>query len=531
MLVILFPQETTSSPQAFSLIGVALLILLGSNSPRVNIFLLVTAFLIVINMQELPNALFTADPENYPLVPGPQMLLVALPITVGVSYALHVWKGVDFRLLLCMMVLTTLPLTLALGPSAEPRTFVLFLVGFNIVLGLGLNVVVGYAGLLDLGFVAFFALGGYTWAIMSTTSTGGDFAAPFGVIDANFWVIIVLAVTIAAFAGVLLGVPVLRLRGDYLAIVTLGFGEIVRIIATNAESVTNGVFGIRQIGNPEPFPEIDLGLFSIGGELTSHAEAFWLTLVCALAVGLVAEQLRDSRIGRAWEAIREDEDVAQGMGINTVHYKLLAFGIGAAIGGLGGAIRGSHFSSVTPADFQLLVSINVLAIVIIGGMGSVRGVVLGAFILAGLPEVLRDVTFRSIIDGGLNIFFPWFIPGLPQLGEVLQAVPIWVVENIPDANLFGLADQWDLANKSGQELRLVIFGLLLVVMMIVRPQGLAPSARREVELKDIPEEERIEEPADIAGYADDALGAPPSSPLESPMSSPGRPGERSQPGE
>ncbi|HET9201447.1 MAG TPA: hypothetical protein VFO84_10810, partial [Dehalococcoidia bacterium] len=219
------------------------------------------------------------------------------------------------------------------------------------------------------------------------------------------------------------------------------------------------------------------------------------------------------------------------MGIKTVHYKLLAFGIGAAIGGLGGAIRGSHFSSVTPADFQLLVSINVLAIVIIGGMGSVRGVVLGAFILAGIPEVLRDVTFRSIVDGGLNIFFPWFIPGLPQLGEVVQAVPIWVVENIPDANLFGLADKWDLASKSGQELRVVIFGLLLVVMMIIRPQGLAPSARREVELKDLPEEERIEEPAEIGGYEEGALGAPPSSPLESPMESPGRPGERSQPGE
>jgi branched-chain amino acid transport system permease protein len=522
LFVLLFPQETTSSPQAFTLIAIVLFILLGSSSGRVDLLLLIFAVLVIINMGELPDAILEADPSAYPLDTGPELLLIAVPIAIAVAYAVHIYKGADFRLLLCMLVLTTLPLTLALGPSAEPRTFVLFLVGFNIVLGLGLNVVVGYAGLLDLGFVAFFAIGGYTWAIMSTTSTGGDFAAPFGVIDANFWVIIAVAVGLSAFVGVALGVPVLRLRGDYLAIVTLGFGEIIRIIATNAENVTNGVFGIRQVGNPTPFPEIDLGPFSFGGELTSHAEAFWLTLVCALAVGFVAEQLRDSRVGRAWEAIREDEDVAQGMGINTVHYKLLAFGTGAAIGGLGGAIRSSHFSSVTPADFQLLVSINVLAIVIIGGMGSVRGVVLGAFILAGIPEVLRDVTFRSIVDGGLNVFF---IP------EFIQAVPIWVVENIPDANIFGLADQWDLASKSGQELRLVIFGLLLVVMMIIRPQGLAPSLRREIELKDIPEEERIEEPAGIAGFEEDASGAPPSSPIESPMESEGRPGERSQPGE
>ncbi|MPZ24354.1 MAG: hypothetical protein GEU28_12650 [Dehalococcoidia bacterium] len=410
-------------------------------------------------------------------------------------------------MLAAILVLASLPLTIELGPSAEPRTFVLFLVAFNIVLGLGLNVVVGYAGLLDLGFVAFFAIGGYTWAVMSTTASN----APLGEIDAGFWLIIIAGVSLAGLIGVLLGVPVLRLRGDYLAIVTLGFGEIIRIIATNADSLTNGVFGIREVGNAEPFPEIDIGLFTIGGELTSNTEAFYLSIVCALVVGFVAEQLRSSRTGRAWEAIREDEDVAQGMGINTVHYKLLAFGLGAAIGGLGGAIRSSHFAAVTPSDFQLLVSINVLAIVIIGGMGSVRGVVLGAFILAGMPEILRDVTLVSIVDGGLNVFF---IP------EFIQAGPVWLVEQLP----------WDLADRSGQELRLVIFGLLLVIMMIVRPQGLSPSPRRIAEFEAV-QEEVSDRPAEIAGFREDALGEPPTSPIESPQPSPGRPGERSERGE
>jgi branched-chain amino acid transport system permease protein len=533
VLVLLFPQETTSNPQAFSLIGVGLFLLLGAISPVTTLVLLIVAVLIVINMREVPSELFSSGPGEYPLDTGPEILLIILPVAIAVAYALHVWKGADFRMLCAILVLASLPLTLALGPSAEPRTFVLFLVAFNILLGLGLNVVVGYAGLLDLGFVAFFAIGGYAWALMSTEATGGDFAAPLGIIDANFWIITIVAVFLAASVGVLLGIPVLRLRGDYLAIVTLGFGEIIRIIATNADgegvpgNLTNGVFGIRQIGNPNPFPEIDLGLFSIGGELISHSEAFWLTMVCALAVGFVSEQLRNSKVGRAWEAIREDEEVAQGMGINTVHYKLLAFGMGAAIGGLGGAIRTSHFSAVTPADFQLIVSINVLAIVIIGGMGSVRGVVLGAFILAGIPEILRDVTLKSIVDGGMNIFFLHFIPGLPELGEALQAGPVWIVENLPDANLLGIADKWGLAQKQGQELRLMLFGLLLVIMMIVRPQGLSPSPRRQAEVEMI-EEEKAEEAGEAAGFHEGALGEPVGGDLQQPEPSPGSARYRSE---
>jgi branched-chain amino acid transport system permease protein len=490
VLVLLFPQETTSSPQAFSLIAIALLILLGVNGAIANLLLLSLAILTVVNMHEVPN-------EGLPT-----SLWIILPIALPIAYAFHLYRGTDFRLLCAVLVLGSLPLTLELGPSADPRTFVLFLVAFNIVLGLGLNVVVGYAGLLDLGFVAFFAIGGYTWALMSTTSTGGDFAAPLGVIDASFWVIIPVAIFLACAVGILLGIPVLRLRGDYLAIVTLGFGEIIRIIATNAEGLTNGVFGIRQISDPEPFPSL--------GPLDTHKEAFYLVVVCALIVGFVAEQLRNSKVGRAWEAIREDEDVAQGMGINTVHYKLLAFGIGAAIGGLGGAIRTSHFSAVTPADFQLLVSINVLAIVIIGGMGSVRGVVLGAFILAGMPEILRDVSLVSIVDGGLNVFL---IP------EFVQAGPVWLVKQLP----------WGLADRSGQELRYVLFGLGLVVMMILRPQGLSPSPRRQAEIEMI-EEERAELPEELGGVSEDAQLTTPRAPLEEPPATTGQADEKSEAG-
>ena len=198
--------------------------------------------LVVLNIGEFPDEV---------MPPG---LFVALPISLGVAYWFYYTKGADFRLMAAILVLASLPLTLELGPSADPRIFILFLIGFNIVLGLGLNVVVGYAGLLDLGFVAFFAIGGYTWAIMSSTATGGDFAAPLGVIDAGFWVIIMVGIFFAGAIGVLLGIPVLRLRGDYLAIVTLGFGEIIRIIATNADSLTNGVFGIREIGEPGTLP-------------------------------------------------------------------------------------------------------------------------------------------------------------------------------------------------------------------------------------------------------------------------------------
>ncbi|MEX2238374.1 MAG: branched-chain amino acid ABC transporter permease [Dehalococcoidia bacterium] len=514
ILVLLFPQETTSGPQAFTIIAIVLYLLLGTNSTTTNVLMVALVLLIVIDIREVPDALFNSAPADYPLEPGPSLLLVALPIALLVAYGLHLWRGADLRMLCAVLVVATLPLTLALGPSAEPRTFVLFLIAFNIVLGLGLNVVVGYAGLLDLGFVAFFALGGYAWAIMSTDASN----APLGEIDAPFWVILAVAVGLAAVVGVLLGLPVLRLRGDYLAIVTLGFGEIIRLIATNADgkgqgwNLTNGVTGVREIGSASPFPEIDLGLFSFGGELVSNSEAFWLALVCALMVGFIAEQLRNSKVGRAWEAIREDEDVAQGMGVNTVHYKLLAFGLGAAIGGLGGAVRTSHFSTVTPSDFQLIISINVLAIVIIGGMGSVRGVVLGAFILAGLPEILRDVSLRSIVDGGLNVFF---------LPEFIQEGPIWLVEQLP----------WDLAGREGQELRLVLFGLLLVVMMVIRPQGLAPSPRRQFELVEMVEQDKADQPGGIAGFSEDASGEPPSSPIASPQPEPGRPGGRSEDGE
>lgn len=298
-------------------------------------------------------------------------------------------------------------------------------VGIYILMGLGLNIVVGFAGLLDLGYVAFFAIGAYMMGLLTSTGEFG-LANPI-----SFWIALPICVLVSVLCGIMLGFPVLRMRGDYLAIVTLGFGEIIRVLATSdmlKESI-GGAQGILQI----PDPQINIGNF-INISLSQPQDFYYLLLLgCGLAA-FVSYRLRDARLGRQWMALREDEDVAEAMGINLVSTKLLAFAIGAGFSGLAGSIFAAKLGSIFPHSFNLLISINVLSLIIVGGIGSLPGVVVGAIVLVGLPELLREFT----------------------------------------------------------EFRLLLYGVLLIAMMLSRPDGLWPSPVRQRELKadeDLPQPE------------------------------------------
>ncbi|MFM7718901.1 MAG: branched-chain amino acid ABC transporter permease [Actinomycetota bacterium] len=297
-----------------------------------------------------------------------------------------------------------------------------------VLLGLGLNIVVGFAGLLDLGYVAFFAFGAYLTAILTgallNTTTGAS-PPPAISFDLNFWLAAVIVAVCAAGLGLLIGAPVLRLRGDYLAIVTLGLGEIVSILATSkwAQPLVGGPQGMHDVTkagflglNPQDVPQ----------------HFYYLALIFVLFAWFVSRRLASSRIGRAWNAMREDEQVADAMGISTTRFKLLAFATGGAIGSLGGALFAVNLGSLTPASFGVLVSITALAVVILGGLGSLPGVVVGALVLIGLPGLLREF----------------------------------------------------------EEYRLLIYGGSLIAITILRPQGLVPNVRRTRELR---EEERSQD--------------------------------------
>lgn len=270
-------------------------------------------------------------------------------------------------------------------------------VGLYILMGLGLNIVVGFAGMLDVGYVAFLALGAYTMGIL--TSPEGFIAQAGG--SWNFWEAVPVAFVVAVFAGILLGVPVLKIRGDYLTIVTLGFGEIIRILALSdwLRPYTGGAQGIAAI------PPIEIaGLFSISGP-TKQQKLFYLILFACIVAAFVATRLKQSRLGRAWMAVREDEDVAEAMGINIVQTKLLAFACGAAFSGISGTIYAANLGSIYPHSFGLLISINIVALIIVGGMGNIWGVILGALALVGLPELLREFSeFRLLVYGAVLIF-------------------------------------------------------------------------------------------------------------------------------
>ncbi len=290
---------------------------------------------------------------------------------------------------------------------------VLMLVGLYILMGMGLNREVGLAGRLDLGFVAFFAVGAYATALLTADS-------PHALMHLSYWAAMPIAVVLAILTGVLFGIPVLGVRGDYLAVATMGLGEIVRVIVLSdfAAPLLGGAQGILQIPKPS------IGTFTFGGPVA----LFYLTLAASALAAFVAWRLENSRLGRAWTALRDDEDVAQALGINLIRSKLLAYGLGAAFAGLAGSIFAVMLSSVYPSSFQLLISVNVLAVIIVGGMGSLPGVALGSIALIGLPELLRE---------------------------------------------FG-------------EYRYLFYGAVLIVMMRLRPEGLWPSEarRRELHSKD-----------------------------------------------
>jgi len=272
---------------------------------------------------------------------------------------------------------------------------VLDTVGLYILMGLGLNIVVGFAGMLDLGYVAFFAIGAYTMAVLTSTE--------LGFFNMTFWEALPLSILASIAAGVILGVPVLKMRGDYLAIVTMGFGEIIRILVLSdfLKPILGGAQGLTRIARPV-----------IGHIVVKDPPHFYyLILVGTLLALFISVRLKASRLGRAWMAIREDEDVAQAMGINLVTTKLLAFATGAALSGLSGAIFASKINSMAPHSFNLLISIYVLSLIIVGGMGSLPGVVVGAFALMGLPELLREFAeYRMLVYGAAMVVMMLYKP-------------------------------------------------------------------------------------------------------------------------
>jgi len=277
---------------------------------------------------------------------------------------------------------------------------VIVTVALFILMGLGLNITLGFAGLLDLGFVAFYAIGAYTVGLL--TSYG-----PFGLQHISFWVAVPIAVLVAMASGAFLGLPVLGVRGDYLAIATLGFGEIVRLLAGSDFLAPffggpQGIIGIQKpcLGTLGPFLKTDVPRVCNGIELGHPQDIYYLAVAAALLIAFVAWRLRESRLGRAWMAIREDEDVAEALGVNLIQTKLLAYMLGAAMAGLGGAIFATLIGSIFATSMQLLVSINVVSLIIVGGMGSIPGVIVGAIALIGLPELLREVSeFRYLLYG------------------------------------------------------------------------------------------------------------------------------------
>jgi branched-chain amino acid transport system permease protein len=341
----------------------------------------------------------------------------------------RVWIGTA----LVVISLLLLPFALAYAGTAWVRiaNFAILYV----LLALGLNIVVGFAGLLDLGYIAFYGIGAYVYALL---------AGPHFNIHLPFWVILPIGAAIAALFGVLLGAPTLKLRGDYLAIVTLGFGEIIRIFFNNLSrpvNITNGPQGLARI---DPF---SIGTFDLsksenllGVDFSGPIKYYYLLLAVTIAVIVVNLRLQNSRIGRAWEAIREDEVAARAMGIDTRNLKLLAFAMGASFGGLAGGMFSAIQAFISPESFVLVESIMVVSMVVLGGMGNIWGVILGAVLLSFLPEVLR-----------------WTVAPLQQalFGRMLVEPEV---------------------------IRMLIFGLALVLVMLFRPAGLLPSAVRKREL-------------------------------------------------
>src|SRR6266511_371180 len=325
------------------------------------------------------------------------------------------------------------------------------------ILAIGLNVVVGFAGLLDLGYAAFFAIGAYTYALLASPQL--ESSPAHHAVHINFWLMIFVSLAMAAAAGAILGFPTLRLRGDYLAIVTLGFGEIVPQLFYNFDDWTGGINAVGLIDQPHlpvwiQGPWSGDGAFQVVQNFNFNGDpvAFYVLIVILIAAAVIlVSNLYKSRLGRAWMAIREDEVAAAAMGINTVTTKLLAFAIGASFSGFAGAYYAADVSLVSPDNFLFIVSITVLVMVVLGGMGNIAGVIVGAL-------ALYFVVF-------------YLIPGLPEN-----------VNNL--AGAIGISsDTAGAIAGATTRLNFIIYGLILVGMMLLRPQGLLPSRVREQELK------------------------------------------------
>jgi branched-chain amino acid transport system permease protein len=377
---------------------------------------------------------------------GPQgrLRLGSLMQTTTVGGRPLSWYVGGWRLgVLVLAVMVVFPWTVGPQYVADAIT-----VGIYVIAAIGLNMVVGYAGLLDLGYVAFFALGAYTvgtltYGSIQVNATTGQ-TVPLPVLP--FWPILIIGALVAGVFGVLLGAPTLRLRGDYLAIVTLGFGEIIPIIFNYAP------FWLGNTGITANSPaDINLGSTTITfSDPLNRAPYYYIVLAVAALVVLASASLRDSSLGRAWVAIREDETAAASSGVNLVVTKLLAFGLGATIGGLAGVLQGAYVNSIAPVDFSFYFSISILIMIVLGGIGSIPGVILGAVILRSLDVFILSQVTQAIHASGL----------VAPAGAPLHF----------------------LAAIDFNQLKYLLYGLVLLAMILFRPQGLIPDVRRRREL-------------------------------------------------
>lgn len=362
-----------------------------------------------------------------------------LLLSLLLLYYMNLGNKMKWGIALLILVIV-LPVSASQGPSYQAYMEVATMVGIYVCMALGLNIVVGLAGLLDLGFVAFFAVGAYTYGIFATAQANNFM--PFGTYPLSgnsFWFFIIIGLFVAALFGVLLGIPVLRVKGDYLAIVTLGFGEIIRIVFNNLDkpvNITNGAMGLPSIQQPELF----------GITLSQPNQFYYIVLVMFIIVIYAVTRMEHTKLGRSWKAVRENEIAAQAMGIPLVKTKLTAFAIGASFSGMMGVVFAAKQMFVDPTSFTYLESTTILVMVILGGMGSVPGVILGAAVVTILNlQVLTELT-----------------------GWLSQ------VTTIPDA-------------LSPAKMQRFIFGALLIIMTLYRPQGLIPAKNKKFNEKKLKE--------------------------------------------
>ncbi|MED5101299.1 branched-chain amino acid ABC transporter permease [Niallia circulans] len=362
-----------------------------------------------------------------------------LLLSLLLLYYMNLGNKMKWGIALLILVIV-LPVSASQGPSYQAYMEVATMVGIYVCMALGLNIVVGLAGLLDLGFVAFFAVGAYTYGVFATAQANNFM--PFGTYPLSgnsFWFFIIIGLFVAALFGVILGIPVLRVKGDYLAIVTLGFGEIIRIVFNNLDkpvNITNGAMGLPSIQQPELF----------GITLSQPNQFYYIVLVMFIIVIYAVTRMEHTKLGRSWKAVRENEIAAQAMGIPLVKTKLTAFAIGASFSGMMGVVFAAKQMFVDPTSFTYLESTTILVMVILGGMGSVPGVILGAAVVTILNlQVLTELT-----------------------GWLSQ------VTTIPDA-------------LSPAKMQRFIFGALLIIMTLYRPQGLIPAKNKKVNVKKLKE--------------------------------------------